>query len=261
MNAGTDIVPALEKAWENSLNELFHQRIETIVQKIQLQSTYNELSNWKHSGGNDLLKGAFLVAKYQYPDITFSEIEEKIENIRKDAWIEMNDNLTALENVKILNHVIYNIHRFSRNSSNFFSPQNSYINSVLETKKGNPLTLSIIYAVIGQKLKLPVYGVNLPKNFILAYKDTHAALWDFEGDTYAGVLFYINPYNKGAVFGKKEIDHFIEQQKLEPRKEFYTPCSNVDIIQRLINNLIESYNKLGYADKIKELTELLNALE
>ena len=115
--------------------------------------------------------------------------------------------------------------------------------------------MAIIYMAVAYKLNLPIYGVNLPKNFILAYKDEYRQ-HDSEDET-EDILFYINPYNKGAVLGKREIDYFIEQQQLKQEKSYYTPCTNQEIIVRLINNLILSYEKLGFRDKISRLKELL----
>ena len=125
----------------------------------------------------------------------------------------------------------------------------------METKRGNPISLAIIYLAVANKLNIPVYGVNLPKNFILAYKDEYRQ-YDSEDET-EDILFYINPYNKGSVLGKREIDYFIQQQKLEAKKEYFVPCTNKDIIVRLINNLILSYRKLQFIDKIEKLNELL----
>jgi regulator of sirC expression with transglutaminase-like and TPR domain len=150
---------------------------------------------------------------------------------------------------------MFDLHKFSRNNADFYSPQNSYINQVFESKKGNPISLSIIYLSVAYKLGLPIYGVNLPKNFILAYKDEFR-----QHDAYNesdDILFYINPYNKGAVLGRREIEYFITQQQIKPHPSFYVPCSNIDIIVRLINNLILSFEKLGYAQKIERMKELL----
>ena len=72
-----------------------------------------------------MLEGVYLIAKYQYPDLRFEDVREKIEIVKKDVWLELNENLTALEKVKILNHIIFDIHKFSLNNANFYSPQNS----------------------------------------------------------------------------------------------------------------------------------------
>lgn len=253
MDKGVEIVPDLEKAWETSAVSSVQDRIEYIIQKIQLNHIHTSLTIWLNNGAVDLLEGAFIIAKYQYPDLGFYEVVNAIDKIKHDVWLEINDNLTALEKVRVINHIIFDIHKFVANNSNYYSPQNSYINQVLHSKKGNPISLSVVYAVISQKLGLPVYGVNLPKNFILAYKDEYHDLFP-SGDE---VLFYINPFNKGAVLGRKEIDMFLKQQNINPDPSFYKPCTNIEIIQRIILNLIYSYEKLGYDNKVKDLNSLM----
>lgn len=259
LKKGVEVIPDLEKAWELTPNEKMQVRLENLIQEIQFNGVKNDLNRWIKTGAEYVLEGAFYVARFQFPDINMVKINEQIESIRKDVWIEINSNLTALEKIKILNYIIFDLHKFSRNNADFYSPQNSYINQVFETRKGNPISLSIVYLAVAWKLGLPIYGVNLPKNFILAYKDefrNHDA-----ADESEDILFYINPYNKGAVLGRREIDYFITQQQLKPHPSFYVPCSNRDIIIRLINNLILSFEKLGYSQKITRMKELLRVME
>ncbi len=135
-------------------------------------------------------------------------------------------------------------------------PQNSFLRSqVLVTKKGNQISLAIIYSIIAQKLDIPVYGVNLPQHFILAYVDETMET-EFEG----GILFYINAFNKGFIFGRRDVDMFLKQLNLKAEKQFYEPCSNADIIRRVLRNLISAYENLGSAEKVAELNELLEIM-
>jgi len=255
---GSAVVQLLEKAWESSLDELVQHRIESLIHSIQFNGTIENLSRWVASGAHDLLEGAYYLSLYQYPDSEFDAIQKSIEKIRKDIWLELNENLTALEKVKILNHIIYDVHSFTSNTLNFFSPQNQFINQVIETKKGGPVSLAIIYSVVAQKLGLPIYAVNLPKNFILAYKDRFkAATPENPKDS---ILFYINPFNRGAVLGRREIEHFLNQQNIEPKDEFFLPCTNRTTISQLVNSLIYSYEKLGYHDKLNDLNTIQKIL-
>ncbi|RZJ17511.1 MAG: hypothetical protein EON51_17780, partial [Acinetobacter sp.] len=75
-----------------------------------------------------------------------------------------------------------------------------------------------------------------------------------------GVLFYINAFNKGAIFGKHDVDQFLRQLNLEPQPGFYSPCSNTEIIRRIIRNLISAYENLGAAEKVEELKQLQEIL-
>ncbi len=258
LSMGNDVIPALENIWESTFNNTLQSRIEDIIQKIQFNTTSEELKLWAATGGIDLLQGTILIARYQYPDLDEEHIRNQIELIRKDVWLELNPNLTAFEKVRVINHILFDVYHFTGNTSNYHAPQNSYINNVLESHRGNPLLLSILYSCIAQGLNIPIYGVNLPEHFILAYRDEFM-IRDSD-DEEEPILFYINPFSKGAVFSRREIDTFLKQLKLEPNRIFYESCSNVEIIKRQIRNLITAYEKLGYPDKVVDLKELLKTI-
>jgi len=260
INQGPGIIPKLEEAWEFSLNEFLQQRIEDLIQNIQQGSTTKELSEWEAGGATSLLEGAFLVEKYQYPDLNFSVLEKKVEDISKDIWLELNKNLTALENIRVLNLIFFKSYKFTGNFTNLFAPQNNFINQLIETKKGNPLSLGILYSVIARKLGLPVYGVNLPRNFLLVYLDEYKSDATLEADLAQHILFYINPFRKGAILSRKDIEHFLSSQNIKIEKSFFIPGSNRNIIKRLILNLVSSYEKLGYQDKVDSFKNLLTIL-
>lgn len=254
---GNEILPQLKMAWENSKDDIFLERSLAIISDVQFNQTYNLFKNWVNSDEANLFEGAFLIAKYNFPDLDKDEILQKVEKIKRDAWLQMNDNLTPLEQVRVLNHIIFNIHKFIRNNIDFYSPKNSYLNLVLETKKGNPVSLAILYLLVAVKLGLPVYGVNLPKNFILAYVEEMSNS-NLETDLEDKIVsFYINPYNNGAVLTKREIDYFLKQQKIKPLDYFYTPCDNLTTIQRLLLNLIFAYERQEDFTKAEELKKLL----
>ena len=258
LSMGNEVIPALENIWESTFNNTLQSRIEDIIQKIQFNSTSEELKLWAATGGIDLLQGTILIARYQYPDLDEEHIRNQIELIRKDVWLELNPNLTAFEKVRVINHILFDVYHFIGNTSNYHAPQNSYINNVLESHRGNPLLLSILYSCVAQGLNIPIYGVNLPEHFILAYRDEFI-IRDSEEEE-EPILFYINPFSKGAVFSRREIDTFLKQLKLEPNRIFYESCSNVEIIKRQIRNLITAYEKLGYPNKVVDFKELLNTI-
>ncbi|NOZ45507.1 MAG: hypothetical protein GXO79_01870 [Chlorobi bacterium] len=260
ISIGTGIIEKLENSWEKSTDALLQSRLESIIQIIQIDSIKEQLKNWKDNKQDDLLEGVFILAKFQYPELRLNTVREKIENIKKEVWIELNNNLTALEKIKVINHVLFSILGFKRNISNPYSPQNAFINDILSTNKGNQVSLSVLYAIISQELSLPVYGVDLPSTFILAYKDDYGMIQSLKNEQKGNILFYINPYNKGAVFGKKEILYFLKQQKIKPLESYYSVCSNAKTLERLIETLIESFEKLGYNEKVRTLNELLAIL-
>jgi regulator of sirC expression with transglutaminase-like and TPR domain len=257
VSLGPPAIPHLETAWENSFDAIMQKRIEIIIHTIQFETLQKALKNWANEEQDDLLKGILILSRYQYPDLDENNIKRMLHQIKQDVWLELHEDLTALEKIKIINHILFEVHMFSGNITNYHAPQNSFINHVLENKKGNPLMLSVIYMLICQDLSIPVYGINLPQHFVLAYLNDYANLIDVNNKSLSNnILFYINTFSKGLIFNQKDIDQFLKQLNLEPEPKYYLPCSNIDIIKRCLNNLIFSYEKLGYVEKVGELKDL-----
>jgi regulator of sirC expression with transglutaminase-like and TPR domain len=255
LSYGSEAIAHLESAFEQAFDSIQQERIANLVHEIQFGLLKTDLQLWHQGGAFDLLQGILIINRYQYPDLDEQKIINKIEAIKRDIWIQMMHEASPVEQVKLINHVFYHIHGFSGNTTNHQDPQNSFLSQVLETKKGNQILLAIIYSVIAQKLDIPVHGVNLPQHFILAYLDESQ-----ESEFESGILFYINAFNKGFIFGRRDVDMFLKQLNLTFDKQFYEPCSNTDIIKRVLRNLISSYEHLGSAEKVAELNELLNML-
>jgi regulator of sirC expression with transglutaminase-like and TPR domain len=254
---GGDAIADLELSWENCDNQMQQSRIEIIIQEIQFKIMHDDIKLWITNGGTDLLSGALIIAKYQFPDLNINKINTYVEQLKQDVWIELTPHLTALEQVRVINHILFEVHSFVGNNNDFHHPHNSFINMVLESKKGNPLSLSIIYSVIAQKLGMPVYGVNLPQHFILAYMGTADTQFSFDGIKNNEVLFYVNAFSKGTIFNKKEVEDYLKQLKLNPQESYYYPCSNIEMIKRMVNNLVFAFDKLGQTSKTNDMKKLL----
>ena len=254
---GLSVIPFLESAWENQAISQIHQvRIEQITHEIQFSSIKVELENWIKSKEFDLIEAWIILSKWHYPGIDELTIRSKIDVIRQDIWMEINDKQTAFEKVKILNKIFYTRYLFKGDHKNYHSPLNSFINTVLETKHGNPLSLSILYSTIAQSLNIPIYGVNLPNHFILAYMDENRVNQLIGNNTNSGVFFYINAFSDGSILYENDIRKFLSDLKLPEEKDFFEPCSHTTIVQRILINLISSYQSLGKLEKVKELVAL-----
>jgi regulator of sirC expression with transglutaminase-like and TPR domain len=256
IQSGKEIVPLLEKYWEeNKYNTLFLERIETLIDIIQFNEIIEELKKWV-STENKILDGWIILTKWQFPGINKSQIKEKIEEIKNDIWIEIKEKKTAQEIILTFNKVFYTHYKFKGNTKNYNSPINSFIHTVLETKHGNPLSLSILYSSIAQMLHIPIYGVNLPNHFILAYVDPDLPSKDYESITKSNILFYINAFSNGVILNEKDILIFLKELQIEPIESFFVPCSKKTILLRIISNLIASYQQLGNKRKVEQLIQL-----
>lgn len=249
LSLGTGVIPYLEKEWmKNSLIPSVRGRIEDIIHTLQYDLLREKFVEWKEGGGVDLLEGMMLVANYQYPDLNLAFLTRRFEQYYHEAWAEFQGEMSPKEQIKVLNDIMYNKLKFRPNSKNFHAPSNGMINVVLESKRGNPLSLCVIYLLIAQRLKMPVYGVNLPNLFIVTYKTEETQ-------------FYINVFNNGIIFTKEDINNYLEQLKLAENDIYYQPCSNIEMVTRALRNLAASFEKLGEYKKSDDVKVLLQSLE
>ncbi|AYQ34270.1 transglutaminase-like domain-containing protein [Runella sp. SP2] len=243
------IIPYLENEWEGAgFNPKIQRRIEELVHDLQFEVLLERLSNWHHGGAIDLLEGLWVIATYQYPDLSLESLRSDFEQFYYETWLEFKEDMHPIDQIRALNHVFFSKLKFGSNTKNFHAASNSMINIVLESRKGNPITLCCIYMIVAQRLNMPVYGVNLPNLFVLTYKKD-------------AVQFYINVFNKGLVFMRSDIDHYIAQLNLKSNDSFYQPCSNLDILRRVLRNLTLAFEKTGDSDKVKEIERMSAVLQ
>ena len=110
--------------------------------------------------------------------------------------------------------------------------------------------------MIAQSLDLPIYGVNLPNHFILTYLDENNIIPELSNSNEYGSLFYINAFSGGGIFDENEINQFLKGINRKPDRTHFEPCSNTAIIERMLTNLITSFQQTGSAEKVRELTQL-----
>ncbi|ODS77314.1 MAG: hypothetical protein ABS46_18255 [Cytophagaceae bacterium SCN 52-12] len=244
---GTEAIRFLEVQWEESFNPVIQKKLEDLIHDLQIDSMVERLQGWINGGALNLLEGMWILNTYLYPDLSYEKLVAEIEQLYYRIWLEYREQMSPTEKVKLMNSLFYNTIGFGPNTKNFHSPANSMISVVLESKRGNPITLCVIYMIIAQKLGMPVYGVNLPNLFVLTFKQ-------------GNIQFYINVFNRGIIFSKTDIEHYITQLKLKQNKTFYEPCSNQDIVQRVLRNMILSYEKSGDSDRSQELERVLEAI-
>jgi len=245
---GNKIIPFLENKWEGSFNPELQKEIEEIVHDVQLNLLMERLTGWKNSDEKELLEGLWIINTYLYPELEFEKLNALMQQIYFDVWTNFKKELSVYDKIKLINNVMFNDLKFSANTKNFHSPANSMIKTVLETKKGNPISLCSVYLLVAKKLGLPVYGVNLPNLFVLTYQS-------------GKFKFYINAFNKGLIFTKQDINNYLDHLKLDPKPEYFEPCENIEIIRRVIRNLIYSFEKIGDLDKSKEVNQLLKIVD
>ena len=259
MAYGREAVPVLQDCWENMVDPVVNEKIEKLIFNINFKDNIKALDDWKNRDQHDLLKGYLIISQYEYPELITGSLIKEIEKKKNLIWLELNDQLTAFEKTKVINHFFYEVFKF-KPSKNPVSPMDYYLNHLLETRMGNHLSLGILYLIFASMLDLPVFGVNLPDHFVLGFarKPINHEL-DFKLDN--EVLFYINPSKKGVVFTQNEIKLYLEQTNITSDDLYFYPNNNLLILQRLLNELAHQYQKSGKNKKAEDMLMMLKTME
>lgn len=259
LTLGLPAVEHLEEAWFNTNDNLTRQRIEELVHSLQYDGLYHELDTWVAMGGQDLLRGYLIATRFQYPNLEEEKLLADLNKLTRKVWLELNENLTSLEKVKILNHVLFGIIEIGGEITDIHVPDHYFLNNLLQSKHGNAVSIGILYIIIAQKLMLPVKGVDLTGNFIACF--THVPS-DFKDDykPTSEVKFYINPFAMGAVFTRKEIILYLEKAGIVPSLNCFKAADNITVLKRWCYDLMKAYLDTGMKEKAKELKNFIRIL-
>ena len=247
---GIEVLPELESAWESNYDSLIQERAENIIYEIHFRDIVKSLKKWIQKKDKNLLEAWFIISKYQYPDIDEQFYRTKIYNLVSQINLEVEQTYSELEKISAFNRVFFTQNGFRGNTRNFQSPDNSFINTVIDKHMGNPLTLSMLYIIIAEKINLPICGVNMPKHFIIGFENVN----EINGDP---IKFYINPFNKGAILNRQDLEVYLKREKLKEDSKYFTPCGNTTVIKRLLNNLFHSFTFQSKNEKAQEIITLI----
>ena len=251
------IVPDLEKYIIIEKNSLRKERLKRLIEEIHFNILVDDFTEWCRKDYFNMLELLVIVAHYKFPNLNFIEVKQTVHDIISQVKQETNTYSTPLQRIRTLNHVLFQIHKFSANFSDPMHPNNTFINIVLKEKKGSDIILGILYMYIADQLGMPVYGVNFPKNFLLAYIDI-----DIQDKTLgADVSFYINPFNHGIILTKADIDVFLKQNKISAKTEYYIPANQLTIAERLLKYLSISYKRKKQQVEVEDIKNIIQILK
>jgi regulator of sirC expression with transglutaminase-like and TPR domain len=256
---GKQIIPNLEHLWETTIDEAVQSKIELLIHRLHFRDLSNDFGQWAAAPQQELLLGALLVARYQYPDLSVTPVLQEVEKLRRNIWLELNSYLTPLEQVNVISSILYNYYQLKGVEIAYQYPNEFMINKVVETKRGNPITNGILYFVLCRMLDVPVRVVNIPRQFVLAYF----------GEPYDGgskqspadrINFFIDPMT-GQIFSHKDIESYFKRIAVPPTPSYYKPISDKRIIQLLIEEFSKCFDDEKLRYKMKELATLAALLD
>lgn len=256
---GKEIIPNLEKLWEVTVDESVQERIETLIHRVHFQDLQQELLEWSQSRNPEILRGAILVAKYQFPDLNIGSILSQFDQIRRNIWLELNNYLTPLEQVNVFNSILYNYYKLQGHELTEREPKFFFINQVLESKQGNSYSLGVLYLALCELLDIPIFAVNIPRQFVFAYIDTLHHFYKDDDDVVQQVQFFIDPLN-GTIYTQKDVESYLRKINAGKDESYYAPLPSKRVIYKMLEELALCYRYKRddqRADEVQQLMQIL----
>jgi regulator of sirC expression with transglutaminase-like and TPR domain len=260
LNYGSPIIPDLEHLWENTLDEATLERIEVMIYKLRLQDLKEAFVEWKSKPDPSLFEGALLVTKFQFPELPTDNLRHQIEKIRRNIWLELNNYLTPLEQANVIRNILFSYYQIKGVEVNYERPEEFLISAPLQSKKGNAIANTLLYAELCQQLEIQAQFINIPKQCIIAF---YASDWDPEEivtNPQEFIQFYVEG-TTGNAFSQKDLDQYMIRSNIEPKNSYYKALSNVKIIKKHLLEFAKCFNSPTLQYKQKDLTDLANLLD
>jgi regulator of sirC expression with transglutaminase-like and TPR domain len=256
---GKTIIPNLEHLWETTPNEQIQERIELIIHKLHYTDLAEDFRQWNISGHHDLLIGTLLVSKFQYPELSTSPVLLEVEKMRRNIWLELNNYLTPLEQIRIVTGILYSYYNLKGAEVSYNEVNEFLIHKVIESKRGNQVSNGILYLIICELLDIPVKAIGVPKQFVLAYlKPGYSS--ESNEDYLSQIEFFIDPSN-GMVFTHKDVQAYFKRISVPPVHAYFKPLSSKRVVQHLLEEAAKCFDNEKDYYKKEELMKLAALLE
>lgn len=257
---GKEIIPQLEELWETTTDAQVQYRIENLIHRALFQDLQTGFADWAKDKQGTLLDGAIWIARYRFPDTDADLIISEIEQIQKNIWLELNHYLSPLEQVNVINSILYSYYKINGDENVNKHPNLFCLNHLLESKHGNSFTVGILYLITCEALDIPVFAVDLPRQFVLAYFDSLYHFMSPENNPIQTIQFYIDPVN-GMVYTQNDVRLYLQKINAPPSDNYLKPLNAKQIIHKLLGELATTYTLHRADDQAKEVVQLQKILE
>jgi regulator of sirC expression with transglutaminase-like and TPR domain len=197
----------------------------------------------------NLAEAALLIARTEYPELDLPRHLARLESMA--GQITTDPGRSDIGNILALNEFLFEREKFSGNEDEYDDPRNSFLNDVLDRKKGIPITLSLVYMELARRNGLPVWGVSFPGHFLVKYAADSGEI-------------IIDPFNQGAVMTRQDCDERLKSnfgEDAEFRSEFLDAATNKQILSRMINNLKGTYFRRRNYPRVLRMIEMGQAID
>ena len=247
IDIGPSAVPLLQEA-EIEQPEMA-ERIASVLEEIRGGKLEDELIAQAALPDDrmDLEHCGFLIARYAYPSLDVSGYIRQLDEMAQEVRDRIGPRASGEETVKTLNRYLFTEQGFKGNTKNYYEVENTYINRVIDRRTGIPISLSIVYLLIGRRLQLPVHGIGMPGHFLVKY----------ESDRYK---IFIDCFNGGALLTEKNCQRFLTEAGYGFDERYLQNSAVRAILSRMIKNLLAIYAKLDDPLRQTRLTKFMEIL-
>ncbi len=260
LDYGKGIIPNLEQLWEVTADEELQERIELLIHRVHFQDLQHDFMEWNKAEHPELFRGAILIARYQFPDLNVSALLTQFDQIRRNIWLELNNYLTPLEQVNVFNSILYNYYKLVGHELTDRDPKYFFINQVLESKQGNAYTIGVLFLSLCELLDVPIFAVNVPRQFVFAYIDTLYSFFSTDGNGVQQIQFFVDPLN-GMVYTQHDVDNYLNKINADDRDNYFAPILTRRIIYKMLEELSLCYQYRKEDYKANEIQQLMKMLE
>lgn len=248
LSYGPKVIDWLEP-YRLSEDAALRRRTQEIRQHFGRQTADNQFLAFclNHGQEFDLEEGAWLLAKTKYPDINIDGYRALLDNFARELRERMDSGMGPKETLSVMNDYLFVEQGFTGNEKNYYDPENSYLNRVLDKRTGNPISLCLLYILLGRRLRLPITGIGLPGHFICRHQSS-------------AIEIYVDVFNGGKFMTKADCVQYLVQGNYSLRDDSLAPVSPRRLLLRVCGNLHQIYLQLEKADETTRLQRYLVAL-
>ncbi|MDE2238053.1 MAG: transglutaminase family protein, partial [Elusimicrobia bacterium] len=246
LRIGEPILPFLEELREHGDAGLA-ARAEELSQELRFSDLRRQFVALAKAPEPDLERGALLLARFGHPGLAPAAYTLWLDRVASRVLEDLPGNADATTAFQRLNCHLFQSLGFSGNELRYYDPDNSYLNRVIDTRRGIPVSLSVLYLLLAGRLRLPVYGVATPGHFLVGFRP-------------GPHVCYLDAYHKGRLLDLNEVRRMLLRSGYEFRQEYVARCSTRDILVRMMRNLISIYEKTGSRDRAEMLAKLVETL-
>ncbi|GAB3021485.1 hypothetical protein GCM10027051_28490 [Niabella terrae] len=256
---GTPMIPDLEGLWEQTIDGEIQERIESLIHRLHFTALKEDFIQWSHSAHHELVPATLLVAKFMYPDLHSAKVIQDIDRLRRNIWIEINNYLTPLEQVNVINSILYNYFGLKGQPTDPEKPNLFLIPHILESKKGNQSGNGVLYLLLSELLDIPIRLIPVPGQFVLGFFKPEALAAPEK--LHLNIEFFIDP-TSGQPFTHNDLHNYLNRSEIPVQPEFFKARSNKQVIEHLLLDLSVCFSapaKKYLLDEIQELVEILRS--